>query len=602
MSTHARYSTNRVEREDRPDGTILLHSPFPLPEPVRTSADWLRRWAAERPDTVFLAERSGPGWRELRYRAALQQVRAVAAALLDRGLSSDTPILILSGNGIDHGVLSLAAHWVGIPTVPVAEQYSLIPGAQKQLAHIVDLIGPQLVYAEDGARFAEGLAIDSLAGIDAVVSGKAGPGQTAFQDLLRGGVSDVDAAALSVGPESVVKILMTSGSTARPKGVLTTHRMMCANQAQYERALPFLRDRPPRLVDWLPWNHVFGGSNNFNQMLANGGSLYIDGGKPVKALIAKTFENNLLMNGTIAYNVPAGFALLRDEMRGNDALRRTYFKDLDMLFYAGASLPRDVWDDLIAMATDVRGQPPLVTTCWGLTETAPACIFQHEPAPSPGILGVPLPGVVAKLVPEDLPRYEVRIKGPNVTPGYFGDPERTAESFDDEGFFKTGDAMTFVDTGVPSRGLRFDGRMSEDFKLATGIWVRAAGLRLEVLAMLAPLASDVVVTGEGRDEIGLLILPSQAVLSDAALTVKDGACLCPPVQSEIARRLAVLSDPARGSSDRICRALILSDPPSMADGEITAKGNLNFAKVLNLRKSLVDRLYTSDDRGVIRIG
>jgi feruloyl-CoA synthase len=422
-----------------------------------------------------------------------------------------------------------------------------------------------------------------------------------FEALLCGGVSDVDAAALSVGPDSVVKILMTSGSTAMPKGVLTTHRMMCANQAQYDLALPFLRDRPPRLVDWLPWNHVFGGSNNFNQMLANGGSLYIDGGKPVKALIGRTIENNLLMNGTIAYNVPAGFALLRDEMRSNETLRRNYFEDLDMLFYAGASLPRDVWDDLIAMATDVRGRPPLVTTCWGLTETAPACIFQHEPAPSPGILGVPLPGVVAKLVPEDLPRYEVRIKGPNVTPGYFGDPVRTAESFDEEGFFKTGDAMTFVDAADPSRGLRFDGRMSEDFKLATGNWVRAAGLRLDVLATLAPLASDVVVTGEGRHEIGLLIVPSHAVLSDAALTMSDGACLCPPVQAEIAQRLAALADPARGSSGRIRRALILSNPPSMADGEITAKGNLNFAKVLTLRKSLVDRLHASDDPGVIKL-
>lgn len=596
-----RYGKNAVVREDRADGSILLTSPHPLPTPVRTSTDWLRHWAGARPDTVFLAERSGMGWRELTYSEACQRAQAVAAALLDRGLNKDTPILILSGNGVDHGVLSLSAHMVGIPIVPVAEQYSLIPGAQKQLAKIADLIRPGLVFADDGKKFAAGLAVDALADLDVVVGLNSAKGHDAFSDLLRGGGSDVDSAAAVVGPDSVAKILMTSGSTSSPKGVLTTHRMMCANQAQYQMALPFLGDRPPRLVDWLPWNHVFGGSNNFNQMLANGGSLYIDGGKPAPGLISLTIENNLLINGTIAYNVPVGFTLLRNEMRHNARLRQRYFEDLDMLFYAGASLSLDVWDDLIAMAIEVRGEPPLVTTCWGMTETAPACIFQHEPAPMPGLLGVPLAGVTARLVPEGSGRYELRVKGPNVTPGYFRNPEETAASFDDEGFLKTGDAMTLAEADDVSGGLRFDGRISEDFKLATGTWVRSADLRLNVISALSPLAFDVILTGEERAEIGVLIVPGAGLAKDESLIVDRGAFQSSSVQADIAARLRPLANTAVGSSNRITRALILSEPPSMAEGEITAKGNLNFRKLLTRRKALVDRLYDDGDPCTIRL-
>jgi feruloyl-CoA synthase len=422
------YRPQKARREDRPDGTILLSSVHDLaPYPART-ADWLHRWADERPDTVFLGERSGDGWRVIRYAEALGMVRAIAAALLGRGLGPDTRILIVSGNGVDHGLLTLAAHYVGIPTVPVAEQYSLIPGAEVQLAQIAALIRPTLVFAEDAQRFGRAFALDALDGCDVITSRNATPGMTRFDDLLAGGSADIDAAAARVGPDDVIKILMTSGSTSAPKGVMTTQRMMCANQQMYIDALPFLSARPPRLLDWLPWNHVFGGSNNFNQMLANGGSLYIDDGKPTPALIGRTIENNRLMNGTIAYNVPIGFALLRDAMKTDDDLRRRYFEDLDMLFYAGASLPADVWQDLHAMGVEIRGQAPMMNTCWGLTETGPAAIFQAEPSDLPGVVGVPLAGVTAKLVPDGEGRFEVRVTGPSVMPGYFDDPDRTADS------------------------------------------------------------------------------------------------------------------------------------------------------------------------------
>jgi feruloyl-CoA synthase len=603
MTKHETFRKHKVVREDRADGTVLLRSGYELAPVADTSADWLHHWASERPDGVFLAERQGAGWRALHYGETLQMVRALAASLLARGLNAATPILILSGNGVDHGLLTLAAHYVGIPTVPVAEQYSLIPGAQKQLQYILGLIRPRMVYAADGEKFATALAMQEMAGLDVVVSDNAAPGQALFDDLLRGDSTDVDVdgAAARVGPDSVVKILMTSGSTSNPKGVLTSHRMMCANQAQYDGALPFMDDHPPRLVDWLPWNHVFGGSNNFNMVLANGGSLYIDAGKPAPALIGQTIENIMLVSPTIAFNVPVGFALLRDAMRSDAALKQAYFQDLDMIFYAGASLPQDIWQDLVAMAAEVRGDAPMMSTCWGMTETAPAAIFQHEPSPLAGIVGVPLPGLVAKLVPDEGTRYEVRVKGPNITPGYFRDDARTAAAFDEEGFFISGDAMTFVDPDDAGKGLRFDGRISEDFKLATGIWVRATALRLQVLVALAPLVADVIVTGEGRAEVGLLILPAPDLMAGGALSVDGDACLSDALMGDIAARLARLGETAAGSSNRIARALIMSEPALMAEGEITAKGNLNFYKLLKRRARVLQRLYRDDDPAVIQV-
>ena len=594
------YRPHNVIRETRDDGTVILKSGYELSEVVETSSVWLRRWAQDRPNTVFLAERSGEGWRELPYVEALAQVEAVAQSLLARGLGPETPILIVSGNSVDHGVLTLAAHLVGIPTIPVAEQYSLIPGAEKQLSYVAELTRPAMVFAEDGALFARALALPELANLQHVVSRNVPDGAEPFADLLKGAQVDLAPEEAKVGPDSVVKILMTSGSTSNPKGVETTHRMMCANQAMIVDALPFLKDRPPRIVDWLPWNHVFGGSHNFNMMLANGGSLYIDGGKPVKGLVDKTIENNRLMNGTMAFNVPVGFAMLRDAMRDDANLREHYFADLDMLFYAGASLPRDVWKDLHDMAVEVRGTAPLMNSSWGLTETGPAHMVQHELTDQSGVVGVPMTGGTVKLVPDDGDRWEVRVAGPNIFEAYFQDPQKTAEAFDEEGYFLTGDAMVFVDPDDPNKGMRFDGRISEDFKLMTGIWVRAANMRLELLPALAPLAQDVIITGQARDEVGVLIIPSPAALAAHDLADDAGIWRGEALEAEITKRLSDFSGEAKGTSNRIRRALILSEPPSMADGEITAKGNLNFRKILMRRSAILDRLY-SDDAAVIRL-
>jgi feruloyl-CoA synthase len=581
---------------------VWLTSNQPLGPVVATTGEWLHRWATESPDRVFLAERSGAGWRKERYGAVLEQVRAIAGALLGRGMTAKTPILILSGNGVDHGLLTLAAQYIGVPTVPVAEQYSLISSAHGRLQQVVELVCPAMVYVVDADEFADALALGALQGVE-VVASRAGSAQvTDFADLLKGDGVDLAAAHAAVTPDTVAKILMTSGSTSAPKGVLTTHKMMCTNQTQIADSLPFLRARPPRIVDWLPWNHVFGGSHNFNMMLANGGSFYIDDGKPVKGLFERTVENLSLTTGTLCFNVPVGFQMLLAALRADTALRQRFFAELDLIFYAGASLPQDVWDGFEAMAMEVKGEVPLMTSSWGLTETAPAAMIQQEPTERSGVVGIPVSGIVAKLLPDVDGRFEVRVKGPSIMEGYFQAPDKTAQAFDAEGFFITGDAMRFVDPSDINKGLRFDGRISDDFKLLTGTWVRAAQLRIDLLVCLAPLAGDLVVTGADRGEIGALIFAHKADLEACGYApVEDhGALVDAALLADIAMRLAAHAQGA-SSSTRVMRALVLSEPASMAEAEITAKGNLNFRKVLTRRAALLARLYDDADPAVAKL-
>lgn len=603
MKRTSNFQPHDVARTDRADGTILLNSNTPLGPVAQSTGDWLHRWAVEAGSRVFVAERSGAGWREESYASTLQKVQSIASALLARGMGADTPILILSGNGVDHLLLSLAAQYVGIPTVPLAEQYSLVPAAHGRLKQAVELVHPKMAYVVNAAQYDAALRLDCLQGIEVVSSSQGTVASTPFDELLKGSAAaDVAQAQAQVTPDTVAKILMTSGSTSAPKGVLTTHKMMCVNQAQLASALPFLKDHPPRLVDWLPWNHVFGGSHNVNMMLANGGSLYIDGGKPVPGLFDQTVENLNLMTGTVCFNVPVGFQMLLGALQQDAALRRRFFEDLDMVFYAGASLPQEVWDGFETMAMEVKGEVPLITSSWGLTETAPAILLQQEPIDTSGIVGVPLPDITMKLIPQGDARFEVRAKGPNVMTGYFAAPDKTAQAFDEEGFFVTGDAMTFVDPHDPNKGLKFDGRISEDFKLLTGTWVRAANLRLDVLERLAPLAADVVITGADRSQIGLMIFPNMAALAQQGFKpdVQQGALTDPQLLAEIKTRLMAHADNA-SSSTRVARAVVLNDPASMPDGEMTAKGNLNFRAILTRRADMLARLYTDTDPAVITL-
>ncbi len=489
-TTGLRLKPHRVSV--RKDGaTLFLTSKLPLDPAVERTADWVHRWAAEAPDSVFLTAREGDGRREVAYGEALAQVRAIAASLIARGLGQETPIVILSGNSIDHALLSLGAQYAGVPTVPLAEQYSLIPEAHGRLVYVLDKVVPALAFADDANRYASALGLPQLENVEIVASttdGAPGPA-TAFGDLLDGNPAvDVDTRLATVGPDTVAKILFTSGSSSDPKGVPTTQKMMCTNQAQMASVLPFLKDRPPRICDWLPWNHVFGGSHNFNMMLAHGGTLAIDNGKPTEALFAETVRNIVERPGTLSFNVPAGFSMLVREMDADPDLCEAYFRDLDMIFYAGASLPQEIWSSLEAMAKAVRGRLPLMISSWGMTETAPATLMVHEPIGRSGVVGVPLPGTKIKLIPDEEMRCDLRVKGPNVMAGYYRDPVTTAEAFDEDGFLVTGDAVRFVDVEDPDRGLRFDGRLSEDFKLLTGTWVHAGKLRLDTLEGLRGLA------------------------------------------------------------------------------------------------------------------
>ncbi len=604
MNRKGRYQSHDVLRESRPDGAILLSSRRTLGPCVEKTGEWLHRWAEETPDRIFLAERSGEGWREETYSSTLQKVLNIARALLARGMGADTPILIMSGNSVDHGLLSLAAQYIGVPTVPIAEQYSLIEAAHPRLLHAIELVRPKMAYVSDVGPYAAALQLDAMADIDVIASETRGDTTTTGFDELLAGSENVDLtdAYRSVTADTVAKILLTSGSTSAPKGVLTTQKMMCVNQVQIADGLPFLLDRPPLLLDWLPWNHVFGGSHNFNMILANGGSLYIDDGKPGPGVFDRTLENLAMVRSTLSFNVPVGYALLAKALEGDSKLRENFFADLDMIFYAGASLPQDVWQALEEMAVKVKGEVPLMTSSWGLTETAPAVLLQSEPTDRSGVVGAPMVGTTLKLIPDDDMRCEVRVKGPNVMSGYFENPGKTKEAFDDEGFFITGDAMAFVDPDDPNKGLRFDGRISEDFKLLTGTWVRAAQLRLNALESLAPLAADVVVTGADRDEIGLMVFPNLGELSKLgyASDSSAGALTCPKLHEDLRARLERMSKVATASSTRIARAIVLAEPPSMPEGESTAKGNLNFRKVLTRRSDLLDRLYTDNDPAVIK--
>ena len=577
---------------------MIMSSGLTLDPVAQNTGEWLHRWAAETPDAVFLAERSGPGWNELKYGDALSQVQSVAAGLLDHGVGPGEKIIILSGPGIKHGILKLAAQYIGVATVPVAEQYSLIPDAQPRLIHIAEKICPAMVFAEDAEKFARGLALPQFDNALKVVGGLAGTGMITFERLLAS-TTDISAARDTVTPQTLAKILFTSGSTSTPKGVPQTHHMMCVNQNQYSGCLPFLKARPPVILSWLPWNHVFAGNSNFNMALAFGGALYLDTGKPVKGLFDTTLENLRMVKPTMSANVPVGYAMLVEAMREDAQLRHNFFADLDFIFYAGASLPADVWQGIEELAMIELGRVPMLTSSWGMTETAPMALMHYEGNATSGMIGIPGPELEARLLPIDDNRYELRVRGPNVMDGYYEEPEKNAETFDDEGFMKTGDAVCFADPDRLESGLQFDGRIGEDFKLLSAVWVQSARLRLGAMPALAGLAQDIVITGENRTDLGLLVFPDPQLGLHAGDdgTIQD-AHYCAKIRSVLAK----LAETATGSSNRIVRAIVLGEPPSVKAHEITAKGNLNNNAVLRHRAGFVERLYDDSDPATIQIG
>src|SRR3954469_17439498 len=500
-----RFAPAEVDLEKRGDGTLILRSPQQLGPYARCITEWLMQWSDRDPARLFLAERKGEAWRRISYREAYGAVRRIGQALLDRGLGADKPVVILSDNGIDHALLALGAMHVGIPAVPVSPAYSLMSKDFGKLKAIFELVKPGLVYAAEPEKF--GPALESVKASSTPVAEllETNPGSTLEREHLK------------VGPDTVAKILFTSGSTGTPKGVVNTHRMLCANQQMLAQAWPFVQNTPPVLVDWLPWNHTFGGNHNFNLVLRNGGTLYIDGGKPVPGLIETTARNLAEIAPTMYFNVPRGFDLLLPLLEKDAALRQNFFRELDMLFYAAAALPQNLWDRLIELAKKEKKAPAMLSA-WGSTETSPLATSVHFRMERPGVIGLPVAGCELKLVPA-AGKLEVRVRGANVTPGYYKRPDLTAAAFDEEGFYRIGDAVKFADPDDATRGVVFDGRVAEDFKLSTGTWVHVGALRVKLIAAGDPLIQDAVITGHDRNEIGAFVflspaaknLPSEAV-------------------------------------------------------------------------------------------
>ena len=567
--------------------TLYARSPRPLPPyPVRLT-DRLEHWAEQAPDRPFLCRRDASGsWARLTYASALTRVRAIAASLVERELSAERPIVILSGNSIEHGLLALAAMYGGVPYAPIAPSYSLLARQFTTLTRIFEVMRPGLVFADDAERFGRALACVCPPHVEVVSCASAASTRTTpFEALERSTApAALEAAHAAVDGGSVAKILYTSGSTGTPKGVINTQRMLCSNQEMIRSVMALLADDPPVLCDWLPWNHTFGGNHNFGIVLYNGGTLYIDDGKPTPEGFATTLGNLREIATTAYFNVPRGYDLLVPALRADAAFRDHFFSRVKMLFCAAAALRQEIADALDEAALAARGERLPLVTGLGATESAPFAICAGDSAFTGGRVGGPVPGVELKLAPVG-GKYEGRLRGPNITPGYWREPELTAAAFDEEGFYKLGDALGFVDPVDPSLGFVFEGRLSEDFKLSTGTWVRVGALRAALLAHLGELVFDVVIGGHDREFVVALIFPNRVRCQGM-----------PPaaLRHEIAALLAGFAAAHPGSSTAIRRAAILEDPPAIDAGELTEKGSVNQKAVLRQRAAIVEQLFAPE--------
>jgi feruloyl-CoA synthase len=579
-------------------GVTYLKSALPLGEHPRSMTDMLRRWAAETPDALFLADRGPDGeWRKVSYAQALETARSIAQYLIDRKLSAERPVVILSGNSVEHGLLALGAMMAGVPFAPVSPAYSLVSKDHEKLRHIFSLLTPGLVFVGEGKPFEAALHAVMKPGTGLVVARNpvGGMASDSFEAMASTAATDaVEAADAAVDPDQPAKFLFTSGSTGMPKAVINTQRMMTCNQVMIASAMAFLQDEPPVMVDWLPWNHTAGGNHNFGIALYNGGTLWIDDGAPTPGGIEKTVRNLTEIAPTLYFNVPKGYEMLAEHFGRNPALRERFFSRVKLMQYAGASLAKHVWDALERHAVETTGEKIMIVTGYGSTETAPFAFTTTWPVNQPGEVGLPAPSLEIKLV-QNLEKLEVRLRGPSITPGYWRQPDKTAECFDEEGFYMIGDALKFVDPDDVSKGFMFDGRVTEDFKLSTGTWVNMAGVRGSIVSGFAPYVRDVVLTGLDRNHIGaLLFLDVDATLRLAPeVPVADEKHLAhhPAVRLHFQDRLDALARKSTGSSTLVARVIILDTPPALDAHEITDKGSINQRAVMAARAKLVEDLY-----------
>ncbi|MGP4029411.1 feruloyl-CoA synthase [Actinomadura sp. 3N407] len=579
------FATPRTLAERRDDGSIVLESALPLEPHAASMAHLFRDAADAHPDRLLVADRDGRadadggGWRRVTYGQARRMADGLAQALLDHG-ASGRPVMVLSGNSVEHLLLTLACYTAGSPVVPVSTAYSLLDADHVKLRDMAALTRPAVVFADDPGAYASALtAATALNGAGGTpLSGRDGFREWAATEPT----AQVDEHFARVGPDTVAKILFTSGSTGRPKGVVNTHRMLCANQQMLRQTWPFLAEEPPVLLDWLPWSHTFGGNHNMGLAIANGGTLYVDDGKPGPPELAERTVRNLAdVRPTVYFNVPAGYASLLPRLESDPEFARAFFSRMRYVFYAAAALPQQVWDGIAEVAASAGSSAPM-TTSWGATETAPAATSAYFASGRSDCIGVPIPGVSVKLAPVG-PKLEIRVKGPSVTPGYLDDPVRTREAFDDEGYYRTGDAVRPVDDDDPGKGLVFDGRISEDFKTSSGTWVSVGTLKSALLSACGGLVSDAVLTGHDTDRVGALVW-----LNPARTRTSTEA----EVRAALGDALRRLNDGATGTSRRVVRLLVLDEQASLAHGEITDKGYVNQRAVLDRRAHLVKLLHT----------
>ncbi|MSP35343.1 MAG: feruloyl-CoA synthase [Limnohabitans sp.] len=596
-----RFGVTRVTLQDGTPGTHYLKADQVLQAFPDRLTDRLQHWAENKPDqTLFarrvkLADGSLGNWRHVSYAQAWSTARNIAQALINRGLNAERPVVILSENSLEHASLALGCMVAGVPFVPTSPPYSLISQDYDKLKHVLRTVTPGMVFASD-ARYDKAIAATVSRDTEIVMNegGIEGQQVTSFEALCQTpATAQVEAAIAATGPDTIVKFLFTSGSTKMPKAVINTQRLWCANQQQMMQSMPVLAEAPLVLVDWLPWNHTFGGNHNFGMVVFHGGTLYIDDGKPTPTLMHETLRNLREIAPTVYFNVPTGFEAIALAMKTDDLLRKTLLSRAQMFFYAGAALAQPIWDSLYESQEREIGERIVMGTGLGMTESGPFGIFVTNPNVSAGDLGVPTPGLELKLV--DMGgKTEVRYRGPNITPGYWRNDEETKSAFDDEGFFCTGDAVKWIDKTDVHLGLKFDGRIAEDFKLATGTFVSVGPLRGKIIAAGAPYVQDVVLTGINLKEVGAMVFPTPAVRAlsglstDAPLADILGSA---PVLAHFQNLINELSKTATGSANRIARMCLLSEPPTIDKGEITDKGSINQRSVLTHRAETVAALH-----------
>ena len=589
--------------ERRPDGSLLVTPDEPLGPYPKVLTDRVSQWAAEFPERICIAKRDANGeWRRLTYAEIWQAIRSVGEALLGFGLSADRPVMILSENDLEQFILTLAGQHVGIPVAPISPPYSLVSKDLGRLRHIANLLTPGLIFAADGQRYERPLSAISAEKTSIVVTHSPPHSRRAilFSELEASKPThSVEAAHARIEPDDVAKFLFTSGSTAMPKGVINTHRMICSNLQMINQVFGFLEEEPPVLVDWLPWNHTFGGNHNTGISLYNGGTFYIDDGRPGLDSFRETLRNLREISTTVFFNVPKAYEGLLPALRTDRQLRETFFRRLKLLFYAAAGLSQPMWDAYRALAQEACGERIIMVTGLGATETAPMAIQTTWETDHAGVIGIPVPGVELKLVPRD-EKLEARVRGPNITPGYWRQPELTQKVFDDEGFYSFGDAVRFIDPDDVNKGFLFDGRFSEDFKLSTGTWVSVGPLRAKIMAHFAPLVRDVVVAGHDRDDVGMLIFADLRACSELCGSDSSNRATAEILEHQLVRAqfqslLESFAAQATGNSNRVVRAVLVEEPPSLDAGEVTDKGSLNQRAVLERRANLVEELYSLED-------